>query len=505
MEQERRRRNQEVVIPESVSVSTQAEKGRASKEVQPVTDPRVIDVGDLVQMPDRVFENWHELLPAARALMSHKLQGGMTREEFANGAVFMEFVHELTRGNHVLAVPDHLHRALGSYLYNDLLGLGTVGLFLQIPDVEDIFLDRWDTLDVVKSGVKYRVSETGFVSDEDVKNWLDSRVFAPINAKFNRSNPSENAILSDGSRLIAFQDPISPYTSFAIRKHKHEIFRTVADYYSTRVAPEGFFQDLNVWVKTGRNLVLSGATGSGKTTAINVAIGLIPDYERILTLEDTPELQSGHFRVKQLYTYEEGARAGSSDDEKSIPMSDLLRYALRAKPDRIVIGEVRGREALDMLDALNTGHAGSMTSLHANSPIDAITRLLMMCSRHPARANISDNVLISLIASVVDVVVQMKQVPGVGRRVTAAYQVLYEQHYFHRPEVLKEEGVLESQPGLFLRPLWVWQDGGLQRVNDFIHPDHDIAATPKTPRLKTFEGLKREENGQAGTAEGHTD
>jgi len=455
---------------------------RESTVEQEIRDPRITDAGELLHLPERHFENWYEIRKAARDEYSKLLQEDKTNEQrLAHPQAFIDFVSNLVRGrgSH-LSVGNNDLNLLARFLHIELFGLGTLQLFLDIPGLEDVFLVRWDTLDVVIDGTKHRVSPTGFSSDDDVLQFLQSRVFGPINKALTRANPSENAILPDGSRMIAFHDPISPYTSFAVRRHKQEVFKDVQTYFKTGIAPADFFQDLNVWVKTMRNVVMSGATGSGKTTMTNVAASLVPENERILTLEDTPEMQINHFRVQALYTYEKGARAGS-DDGNSVPMSDLLRYALRAKPDRIIVGEVREREALDMLDALNTGHAGSMTTLHSNSPVDALTRLQMMCARHPAMANIPSEVLMDLIASVLDIIVQIRYVPGIGRRVISAEQVLYANHYRNSRHVLTGEGTEQIYERLYLRPLYRWENGELVKVADFIAPDHDTIASDDKP------------------------
>ena len=457
------------------------ERGRGSSQVVE-RDPRIVDAGTIIELPENLFPNWLEIRQRARNDFADQLNKNRTPDQIREKQAFTDFVQNIVKGNHQLSVSEHMLGKLSSHLFNDLFGMGIIGLFLAVPEVEDIFLDRWDRLDVVINGEKLWVQPTGFLDDEEVRNWLQTKVFNPINKTLTRANPSENAILEDGSRVLALIDPISPNTAFSIRRHKKEIFKTVNAYYETKIAPSDFFQDLNVWVKTYRNLVNSGATGSGKTTLINVAGSLIPDSERIITLEDTPELQIDHIRVLPLHTYEKGARAGAQD-ETAIGMSDLLRYSLRAKPDRIIVGEVRDKETLDMLDALNTGHAGSMTTLHSNSPVDAITRIQMMCARHPARANISHDVLLDLISSVVDIIIQIRNIPGVGRRVIAAEQVLFAKHYINQPQVLTGEGITQLHKNMYLRPLWRWSPSGLIRVAEFAAPDHDLLPTEQSPVL----------------------
>jgi len=426
-----------------------------------------------------VFENWPEIQAVARTNFSELLQqrdeAGKpvhSRESLAESNEFHNFVVSLQRSSPQLGIPEHQLNDLNRFLRMDLLGLGIMDLYLADTQIEDIFLDRWDTLDVIRGGHKTRIAQAPFQSDQEVFQWLQAKVFGPLNKDFNRSNPSENAVLADGSRLIALTQPISPYTSFAIRRHKKEVFKTAQAYMDTGIAPPEFFQDLQGWVSGKRNMIMSGATGSGKTTFINVAASMIPHDERILTLEDTPELQIHHPRIKPLYTYEKGSRANDSG-ERDIPMSDLLRYALRMKPDRIIIGEVRDRETFDMLDALNTGHAGSFTTLHSNSAVDALTRLQMMSSRHPARGNLDGSTMQDLIASVVDIIVQITNLDG-DRRVVSAEQVIYGPHYAERPEVFSQPGMRRIYSNLYLRPLWRWDadSNTLHKTEDFLAPDH---------------------------------
>ena len=426
----------------------------------------------IAETPQRVFPNWNAILVQAREDFSALLESGVELSIASEAQYFYDWVLGLQNLHPALRVPEHQVAQLQAFLRSDLIGLGVIDLYLADKQIEDIFIDRFDTMDVIKEGQKIRVNPAPFASEEDMYTWLQARVFAPINKEFNRSNPAENAILPDGSRLIALTEPISPNTSIAVRRHKKEVFSTVEAYMQTGIAPLSFFADMDQWVKQRRNMIMSGATGSGKTTMVNVAGSMVPYDERVITLEDTPELQIQHPRVKPLYTYEKGARAGS-EVSSDIPMSDLLRYSLRMKPDRIVVGEVRDRETFDMLDILNTGHAGSFTTLHANSPVDALTRLQMMSSRHPARGNLDQSTLQDLIASVIDILVQIRNLGG-ERRVIAVEQVMYLQHYADSPQLLQEAGVRQIYPSLFLRPLWRWdlQQGVLVRVADFVAPDH---------------------------------
>lgn len=424
------------------------------------------------EMPWRKYAKWDDLVRLMRTeLTSAQEQTRRDRDDFKDPGVFSGVIEARIRPQLVhLDIPDTLVNEVKRDLYYELMGYGALQLYMESEGVEDILLDRWDTLDIIQRGQKFRVKDTPFRSESEVFQWLQTAVFSPLNKDFNRSNPLENAVLNDGSRMFAFTDPVSPFTGFALRKHRAEVFANREDYERSGVATAELFAELDGWVKSRYNMVFAGSTGSGKTTLTNYAAALVPYEQRMLTLEDTPELQIHHPRVKPFYTYESGARAGQ-EKQSDISMRSLLKAALRMKPDRIIIGECRDAETFDMLDTLNTGHAGSFTTLHSNSPVDAITRLQTMAIR--ASVDFPIDSLRDLIAAVIDIVVQIKYFEETHeRKIYAVEQVMYRPHYHEQQEIFEAGRPL--YPNLSMRPLYRYshEHGRLMRVADFAPPDH---------------------------------
>jgi Flp pilus assembly CpaF family ATPase len=445
------------------------QRDRATRPEHDPTKP-VQEKDNTIYLPEQMYTQWPKILEQSRleinALMG---QPEYSREKLENPHTFHSVAAKLIeRYMREWEIRREQVNDLIGHLYSEFFGYGSLGQYLRDTTVEDILLNNYTWMDVVRNGIKTAVQPTPFHSDAEVRAWLQTIVFNPVGKEFNRSNPSENAILKDGSRVFAFTQPISPFTGFAIRRHRKEVFQTVEDYQATGIAPKIFFDSLQEWVHGARNMVIAGSTGSGKTTMINVAASLVPHEERLVTLEDTAELQIRHPRVLPLIVYEHGARAAEAG-EKDIPMRDLLRYSLRLKPDRIIVGETRDQEAFDMLDALNTGHAGSFTSLHSNSTIDAITRLQTMAIR--ASVDYPLSALQDLIASVIDLVVHIKSFEG-QRRIVAVDQVLYRHHYI---EFESLDHVRHMYDNLGMRSLWAWNKEAreIRKINDFLPPDHE--------------------------------
>jgi Flp pilus assembly CpaF family ATPase len=694
-------------------------------------DPtRPVERVNTTYLPAQKFENWDVILPQVRQEVNALMQDPKyKREVLVRTEVFGPLAQRMIEAHaRTWNVRREQYAELTGYLHKELFGYGAMSTWLEDPEVEDILLNNWQWMDIIKRGAKHPIKPTPFKSDREVNEWLQTVVFQPVGKEFNRSNPAENAVLRDGSRVFAFRNPIAEHTGFAIRRHRKEVFQKPEDYINTGIAPVSFFKDLKEWTEGKRTMVVAGATGSGKaqpldariatptgwttmgelqvgdpvldvhghtqtvegvypqgelpivavtfadgttvqcctehlwnvrdtagqlldrpwqtlplheirerfdnegeiwyvpvaapvnfqpttaltavrelgnevgnsyslsagqsvvatstlvpdaymlgsiaerwellhgiqeacgegtadlvtvlgyefaqqvvelvqslgglarlrggerrgmpvweidlrfpeegsalareivaietvgraqaqcirvssadqlyltegyivthnTTFINFAGSLVPRDERIITLEDTPELQINHPRVLPLTTSESGARAGETGD-KDIPMRDLLRYSLRLKPDRIIVGETRDAEAFDMLDALNTGHAGSFTSLHSNSTTDAITRLQTMAVR--AAFDYPISALQDLIASVIDIVLHIRNIDGV-RRVAQVDQVLYRHHF---TDFEHQKNMKLIYPNLGMLPLWQWnrEQEALLRVGEYLLPDHE--------------------------------
>ncbi len=254
---------------------------------------------------------------------------------------------------------------------DEALGLGPLEDLLADPEVDEVMVNRWDRIYVEKKG---QLSFTGrqFTDNQQVVNTI-RRIVSPLGRRIDESSPMVDARLPDGSRVNAVISPVAlTGPTLTIRKFSRDPF-TVNDLirFGTLSGPIAKF--LQMVVEHKRNILISGGTGSGKTTLLNVLSSFIPNAERIVTIEDAAELRLGQEHVVSLE-----ARPANIEGEGAIPIRKLVINALRMRPDRIVVGECRGGEALDMLQAMNTGHEGSLTTLHANTPRDALARLETM-------------------------------------------------------------------------------------------------------------------------------
>ena len=313
-------------------------------------------------------------------------------------------------------VPSTINRdKLVGELADEALGLGPLERFIADPTVSEIMVVDADTIYIEKNG-KIVLSEARFTDDDRVRAVIE-RIVTPLGRRIDESSPLVDARLKDGSRVNAVIRPIALRGScITIRKFsKTPLTLDKLIEFGALTPAMGRFLRRSVIAK--KNIVISGGTGSGKTTLLNVLSAAIPPDERIVTIEDAAELQLAQPHVVSLET-----RPANMEGKGEYTIRDLLKNAMRMRPDRIVVGECRGGEALDMLQAMNTGHDGSLTTTHANSPVEAITRLetlaLMAGVDLPSRA-IRDQ-----IASSIDLIVQQTRFADGSRKVTAISEVV---------------------------------------------------------------------------------
>ena len=300
-------------------------------------------------------------------------------------------------------------------IVNEALGLGPLEDLLADPEVSDIMVNNKDEIYVEKNG-KLLLTTKKFVSNQQVRSVID-RIIAPLGRRIDESVPMVDARLPDGSRINAIIPPLSlKGPMITIRKFGQDRF-TMDDllrrFKSLTPAMADFIQAA---VVTRKNMIVSGGTGSGKTTLLNIISQYIPDGERIISIEDAAELKLNKAHWARLES-----RPPNVEGKGAILIRDLFINTLRMRPDRIVIGECRGAEVLDMLQAMNTGHDGSLTTLHANSARDAITRLnamiLLSGIELPLRA------VYDMVASSIDIVVQISRFSDGSRKITAITEV----------------------------------------------------------------------------------
>ncbi len=299
-------------------------------------------------------------------------------------------------------------------LLDEVLGFGPLEKLLRDPTVSDIVVNGAQQVYLERQGRLERV-ELRFRDDEHLLDIIH-RIVSTVGRRVDDSSPMVDARLPDGSRVNAIIPPLAlkgPMLSIR-RFGAHRL--NVADLVALKALPQEAAEFLQAAVKAKLNILVSGGTGSGKTTLLNALSAYIPAGERIITIEDTAELQLQQEHVGSLES-----RPPNVEGKGQVTIRDLLRNALRMRPNRILIGECRGEEALDMLQAMNTGHAGSMTTLHANSPRDALSRLEMMVMMSglelPLRA------IRQQIASSVNLIIQVSRVSGGGRKVVSVTEV----------------------------------------------------------------------------------
>lgn len=282
----------------------------------------------------------------------------------------------------------------------DVMGLGPIEQFLNDPTVSEIMVNGSDNIYVERAGVVER-TDVRFISDEHLRRVVE-RIVSKVGRRIDESSPMVDARLADGSRINVIVPPLSlDGPILTVRKFAKDPFK-VGDLIKMGTMTQDVSTMLAATVEGGMNVLVSGGTGTGKTTLLNVLSSFIPHTERIVTIEDAVELQLNQDHVVRLE-----ARPPNTEGQGQITIRDLVRNALRMRPDRIIIGEVRGPEALDMLQAMNTGHDGSLSTVHANAPRDALSRLetmvLMAGFDLPAKA------IREQIASALDLIVQIER------------------------------------------------------------------------------------------------
>ena len=296
----------------------------------------------------------------------------------------------------------------------DILGYGPIQPLLADESVSEIMVNGCDTIYIEKNG-KIKIADINFRDEEQLRKVIN-RIVAPIGRRIDESSPMVDARMPDGSRVCAVIPPLAvDGSNLTIRKFsaKHFTAQDLIDRGSGTV--ESLYM-IAACVHAKLNILVSGGTGSGKTTLLNVLSSFIPEGDRVLTIEDTVELQ-----MKQRHVIRLEAKPANAEGKGGISIRDLVKTALRMRPDRIVVGECRGGEALDMLQAMNTGHDGSLSTLHANTPFDAMSRLetmvLMAGIEFPLPA------IRSQIASAVDMIVHVGRMRDGSRRITSICEI----------------------------------------------------------------------------------
>ncbi|MBO1923796.1 CpaF family protein [Thiomicrorhabdus sp. 6S3-12] len=341
----------------------------------------------------------------------YKAESNETRQELRPRleTLVREVAHEMRYPLSELEV-----RQLGVELLDEIYGLGPIEPLMADPTVSDILVNGYDQIYVERAG-KLELTDIAFISEEHLRNKIDRMLYL-TGRRVDESSPLVDARLPDGSRINIIIPPLAvDGICVSIRRFPDQHLRA-KDMISLGTMTEQMYQFLEMSVRSGLNIIVCGGTGSGKTTTLNMLSGLIPEYERTVTIEDSAELRMQQAHVVRLET-----RPPNAEGIGEVTQRELLKNALRMRPDRIVLGEVRGAEVLDMLQAMNTGHEGSLATLHANSPRDCIARLELMINL--SGVDIPATSIRKQIASAIDLIIFVSRGKDGRRRVESITEV----------------------------------------------------------------------------------
>jgi len=353
-----------------------------------------------------------------------------------------------------LQLPATLREQLFRDILDDLLGLGPIQFLLDDESVSEIMVNGPKKVFIERKGKLVKTNIT-FESDNAILRLIE-KIIAPLGRRIDADTPTVDARLADGSRVNAVIPPCAiDGPTITIRKFMKDKL-TIEQLISLDTLTKTMAEFLRACVISRLNIIISGGTGSGKTTFLNVLSSYIPEDERIITIEDAAELKLQQDHVVRLET-----KPSDADGRYAVPIRELVRNSLRMRPYRIIVGECRGGEALDMLQAMNTGHDGSLTTLHANSPRDALSRLETMCLM--AGMDLPVRVIREQIASAIDLIIQQTRLKDGSRKITSITEVagmegdtivLTEIYKFEQTGIGQDGKILGNLKPTGIRPLF---------------------------------------------------
>ena len=402
----------------------------------------------------RSGSSWTEAKRKVRDLVLADLAPKLTGPKALNGLALEKEVKatldRILRREDVKVSPIERQKFLNEVL-SDTLGYGPLDEPLRDPTITEIMCNSYDEIWIERQGL---IEQTDFsFTDEEQYRQVIDKIVTGVGRRVDESSPMVDARLPDGSRVNAIVPPLAIHGAVLTIRKFAETPYTAKDLVNFGTFSLDFVNLMDACVRGKLNLLVSGGTGTGKTTLLNVLSSFIPERERILTIEDAAEL-----RLQQTHVVSLEARPANAEGKGEVRIRELVRNALRMRPDRIVVGEVRGAEALDMLQAMNTGHEGSLTTIHANSARDALSRLetmvLMAGYELPIRA------IREQIASAINVIVQLERQTDGSRKVTSVQEIqgmegdtiLLQEVFRFRPQLTAEGRQVGQMEATGLRP-----------------------------------------------------
>ncbi len=391
---------------------------------------------------------WVEAKRTVRALVLDEITPRLTgADAIAEGDVVAEVeaaVDRALRREDIDVSPAERRRFIAE-LRADLLGHGPLEPLLHDPEITEVMCNSHDEIWIERNG---RVEKTDVrFADEAQYRQVIERIVTGVGRRVDESSPMVDARLPDGSRVNVILPPLALRgPSLTIRRFSDDPY-TVQDLINFGSLSQELALFLEACVAAECNVLVSGGTASGKTTLLNVLSRFIPEHERIITIEDSAEL-----RLQQPHVVPLETRPANSEGAGQVAIRDLVRNALRMRPDRIVVGECRGGEALDMLQAMNTGHDGSLTTVHANSPRDALSRLETLVLM--GELDLPQRAIREQIAAAIDIIVQVERLPDGHRKVVSVQEiqgmedttVLLQEVFAYEPRVSEERYVGHAEP-----------------------------------------------------------
>lgn len=376
---------------------------RLSEELNPKIEPPLETESSLK----------NQVLETLIQSLGQQLYSGQVDEKLLEQHVYEAIATVISASQKSLTSYDRAE--LAQNIVDEILGLGPLQTLLRNPEITEVMVNRFDRIFIEKKG-QITQTELKFSSEEHLRRTIE-RIVGQVGRRIDESSPMVDARLTDGSRVNAVVPPIAlDGSSLTIRKFSQDPF-TVKDLISTGTITIEAMELLQKAVAGKFNIVISGGTGSGKTTTLNVLSSFIGKSERIITIEDAAELQ-----LSQPHVVRMESRPVNTEGKGQVTIRDLVRNSLRMRPDRIVIGEVRDAAALDMLQAMNTGHEGSLTTVHANTARDALTRIETMVLM--AGMDLPVEFIRQQIVEAIDLIVQQNRMRDGSRRITQITEVV---------------------------------------------------------------------------------